>query len=112
MSSFWQWFYVILLFLIIIGVLLVIGRYGRRWLGNFRIPNQGKQLKVIDSIALDFKTHLFLVSVGDSEKYLIVDNGNNVHILKTSSDQSSSNDTNNSSLFEAILKDADSKSTD
>lgn len=113
MNSLWQWVLVLLFFVIVIGVLWFIGRYSRNWLGNFRIPSEGKRLKVIDSVALDFKTHLFLVSVSNGGEYLVADNGNYVHILPllqpTGDNNTKSQD--NSSDFEQILNDVDSKSS-
>jgi flagellar biosynthetic protein FliO len=107
MNSFWQWFFLLLFFVVLIGVLWLLSRYGRRWLGNFRVPVQGKQLKVLDAVSLDFRTRVFLVSVADNQKVLVADNGNHIGIVLIPSDEEDAGTDQQSSVFEKILKDAD-----
>jgi len=111
MNSFWQWFFLLLFFVVLIGVLWFLGRYGRRWLGNFRVPAQGKQLKVLDVVSLDFRTRVFLVLVADKQKVLVADNGNHIRIVLLPSDEKDAGADWQSSTFEKILKDADGNTT-
>jgi len=112
MDSLWQWFFLLLFFVLLIGALWFLGRYGRRWLSNFRVPAQGKQLKVLDAVSLDFRTRLFLVSVADRQKVLVADNGNHVGVLFIPNDERKADIDQQNSAFEKILKDADSNTTD
>jgi len=111
MSSFWQWFFLLLFFVVLIGVLWFLSRYGRRWLGNFRVPAQGRQLKVLDAVSLDFRTRVFLVLVADKQKVLVADNGNHMRIVLLPSEEEDTGTDRQSSTFEKILKDADGNTT-
>jgi len=112
MSSFWQWFFLLLFFVLLIGLLWFLGKYGRRWLGNFRVPAQGKQLKVLDAVSLDFRTRVFLVSVADRQKVLVADNGNQIRVVLMPNDERNADTDQQNSAFEKILKDADSNTAD
>ncbi|HHY43521.1 MAG TPA: FliO/MopB family protein [Coprothermobacter sp.] len=112
MDSLWQWLFLLLFFILLIVAFWFLGKYGRRWLRNFRVPAQGKQLKVLDAVSLDFRTRLFLVSVTDRQKVLVADNGNHIRVMLMPNDEREADTDQQGSAFEKILKDADSNTTD
>ncbi|NPV88262.1 FliO/MopB family protein [Coprothermobacteraceae bacterium] len=105
MNSFLQFLSLTLFFVIVIALLVWLSKYSRTWLQNFRLPSQGRTLKVLDAAALDFKSRVFIVEA-ENQKFFIVDNGSQIRVVRLGSEPTEKSE------FQQLMEDAERNISD